>query len=261
MIEGVLLMPDPTQTAAQAAQAQAAGLPSPMVNVTLRPDAQRIYASLRDKEGVTQAVGAEQMSPTDIYAAMLQVKDKAILLDYGTVQPNREVVMMADLEDPQSHKLFGELAARAADTLNLRLVVFPVAMEEIRPQSLDRAAALLCHGFPQASPEARKVTATQLWKSFMTDPLTATNPAQAWTDWAKAQGIQQPAAEACPQLIEPGIFTRLAGSLGLSGTPRVLLPSGKSLMGSFSVDDLIKALAEPLPAATPAATPTPATSP
>lgn len=258
IIEGVLMMQSPGQDPAAAQQAAAAGLPPPMVNVTMRPDAQRLYALVRDKEAAARATGSENMSPVEIYKSM--PRDKAIVLDYG--RPDHEVILLADLLDPASHKFFHELSKQDPAQVNLRLSVFPVGVEEIRPQAIAHAAALLCVGFDPANPTAQNADkVATLWKSFMSDSIALANPEQAWGPWAQANGIVSPAPEACPRNIEPGIFTRLASSLGLFGTPLALLPNGKAMSNEISLEKIRAALAAPAETTAPAAAQPPAAQP
>lgn len=247
IVEGVLFMPSPY---ADPSQAQATGLPTPMVNVTLRPDVQRIYGSIRDKEAGVRSLGGEKLSGTELYASM--PREKAISLTYGAppMEGNtspREVVIFADMDDNLTHALFAELGKRDPSTLNLKLSVFPIALEEIRPYTLDRAAALLCAGFDPANPDdnTSATRVAELWRAYLSDPSTADLSPEAWASWAQANGVALPAHEACPRQIEPGIFTRLIGTLGLHGAPRAVLPNGEQLVGNFTVDQLLEAIERP----------------
>lgn len=247
IVEGVLFMPNPS---ADPSQAQATGLPTPMVNVTLRPDVQRIYGSIRDKEAGVRSLGGEKLPGTELYASM--PREKAISLTYGAppMEGNtspREVVIFADMDDNLTHALFAELGKRDPNTLNLKLSVFPVALEEIRPHTLDRAAALLCAGFDPANPDDSTSAArvAELWRTYLSDPSTADLSPEAWTSWAQANDVALPAHAACPRQIEPGMFTRLIGALGLHGAPRAVLPNGEQLVGNFTVEQLLEAIERP----------------
>lgn len=245
MIEGVLMMPALNQDPEAIAQARAAGLPTPMMNVTMRPDAQKLYALVRDKEAAARATGSEKMPIGEIYASM--PRDKAITIDYG--RPDTDIVLLADILDPAAHAFFNELSKLDPGQLNLRLSVFPVGVEEIRPQALDYAAAVLCAGFDPANPNAdNSAHVASLWKSFMSDGVALVDPSQAWPTWAQANGLSGPAPAACPRNIEPGMFSRLATSLGLFGSPIAILPNGHVLANTLTVAKVKEALASEPPA-------------
>lgn len=243
MIEGVLMMRQPGVDEAAAAQAKAAGLPVSLVNITLRPDAQERYGLLRDKEVAARATGSANMSVAEIYKAM--PREKAITLDYGS--PTHEIVVLADILDPASHRLFNALSKEDPSKLNIRLSVFPIGVEEIRPNAIPYAAALLCAGFNPDTPNVPidgQQVAT-LWRSFMSDAVALNNPEQAWAPWAETNRVAVPVAETCPRNIEPGVFTRLSNSLGMFGAPIALLPNGKVLANDITLEALMAAISEP----------------
>lgn len=245
LVEGVLFMADPS---ADTAQAQATGLPTPMINITMRPDLQRVYANLRDKEAGVASMGGQQISGKEFFESM--PRDKAVVITYGNpdIAPgqNREVVLIGDMDDQGTHALFAELASRDSSTLNLRVLLFPVALEEIRPYTLARSGALLCAGFDPSNPTAHSAEGVNaVWKKYISDLSTADLSEQAWQQWAQANNVAVPAAETCLRALEPGVFTRLTGALGLVGTPRVALANGETLVGKFTVDQLLEAMSRP----------------
>lgn len=244
MIEGVLMMPSPDQDPAAQAKARAAGMPTPMMNVTMRPAAKGLYALVRDKEAAARSAGSESMSISEIYTSM--PRDKAIILDYG--RPDTDIVLLADILDPAAHTFFNELSKLDPNQVNMRLSVFPIAVEEIRPQALGYAASVLCAGFNHDQPTApQSARPAELWKSFMSDGVALADPSAAWATWAKANGLSDQAPPKCPRNIEPGMFTRLANTLGLFGSPIALLPNGHVLSNSLTVAKIKETLASPAP--------------
>ena len=245
ILEGVLFMPDPTsdQTAAQT------GLPNNMVNITLRPDVQNWYGERRDKEAAAQSMGDERISGAEFYQSM--PREKAVVLDYGN--PNeevqgqsREIVLVVDIDDQATHDLFHALEQVDENSLNLRIFAFPVGVEEIRPHTLPRSSALLCSGFDPSNPGAENSErVSDVWHKFLSDPSTVNMPQEAWLAWAQQNSIAPQAHESCPRQIEPAVFTRLVGTLGLSGTPRAVFSNGSDLVGSFTVSQLLEVLQQP----------------
>lgn len=245
IIEGVMFIPDPA-TAAQTATAST-GLPTALINITLREDAQRLFAMLRDKEAAAASMGSEQISGAEFFESM--PRDKAVMIDYGTPPADgaREIVLLADLDDPASHTLFQNLAKQDPAQLNIRIALFPIGLEEIRPQTLDRAGALLCAGFDPAnvSDPAATSRVAAVWKKALEDSSTTGMSDEAWTQWTTANNVAPAAHEACPRRAEPGLFTRLISTLGMMGSPRAVLKNGENLVGPFTVEQLLESLDRP----------------
>lgn len=239
ILEGVLFMPDPSEASTSAQT----GLPSNMINITLRPDVQRWYGERRDREAASQTMGQERISGSEFFQSM--PREKAVVLDYGTPTPEREIVMIVDIDDQATHDLFHALEQLDGSGLNFRILAFPVGIEEIRPHTLPRSSALLCAGFDPANPAENSETVSRIWRKFLSSPATANMPEQEWLAWAQSNSIAPQAHDACPRQIEPGVFTRLVATLGLSGTPRAVFANGSDLLGDFTPAQMLEKLNHP----------------
>lgn len=235
VLEGVLLMKDPNLTEGDIENFTAAGMVAPFANITMREDIQERYSMLRDKETAFVVANPEGISAVNVFNNL--PRDKAISLTYG--KPEHEVVLFVDSLDKLAHKFFNDLSMVSEDKVNIKFTIFPVGMDEIRPESNLVTSAIMCAGFnPEKQNSNSQEVISNTWKRFMEDKETLDNPLESWERWAEANDVSLIFLEDCPRANDPGVFSRLATSIGVFQFPFALLSNGKALIGDFDLEKI-----------------------